>query len=180
MIPYKRLDRVLVHKGKITTVYTDKVQLPDGQMADWDYIAHKGAAAFVGETEDGKIAMVKQYRNALNRYTLEIPAGGINKGESFEQAAVRELNEETGYRVKNVSHLIDVFTTVAFCDEKIGIYCGDIELEGAQKLDEDEYVEILFYSLEELENMILKGGIQDSKTVSGILAYSKWKQNSIS
>ena len=173
---YKRLSRTLVHAGKIIDVYTDQMELPNGNTADWDFIGHKGAAAFVAETETNQIVMVKQYRNALERYTLEIPAGGINPGEDFQTAAVRELTEETGYQVKSCEHLLDIYTTVAFCNEKIGIYCGRVGEKELQNLDEDEFVEICTYSLEELIQMILEGKIQDSKTVSGLLAYHQKKK----
>jgi ADP-ribose pyrophosphatase len=173
MEEYKRLGRTLVHKGKITSFYTDRMLLPNGVEADWDFIDHKGAAAFVAETKDGKILMVRQYRNALERYTLEIPAGGINEGEDFCQAAVRELEEETGYVVEDAQHLLDIYTTVAFCNEKIGIYCGKVEQKKEQHLDADEFVDCYEYDLDELLQMIEKGTIQDSKTVSALLAYAR-------
>lgn len=174
MADYKRLHRTLVHQGKITTTYTDRMLLPNGREADWDFIGHRGAAAMVAETTDGKILMVSQYRNALERYTLEIPAGGINTGEDMMQAAIREVEEETGYQVEDVKHLVDIYTTVAFCNEKIGIYCGKAINKNEQHLDEDEFVEVRAYDLSELLNMIRSGVIQDSKTVAGILAYDKF------
>lgn len=172
---YERLSRTLIHEGKILNVYQDRMKLPNGNEADWDFIGHHGAAAFVAETEDHKIVMVRQYRNALERYTIEIPAGGINAGESFEDAAIRELQEETGYQPVRVCHLLDLYTTVAFCNEKIGIYCGTVTRKQKQHLDEDEFVEIVLYSMEELLNMILEGTIQDSKTISALLAYNQFK-----
>ena len=146
---YKRLNRTLIHKGKITTTYCDRMLLPNGKEADWDFIGHRGAAAMVAETDDGKILMVQQYRNALERYTLEIPAGGINEGEDFMVAAIRELEEETGYVVEEARHLIDIYTTVAFCNEKIGIYCAKVKRKEKQHLDEDEFVDVYEYSMDE-------------------------------
>lgn len=172
---YKRLNRTLIHKGKITTVYQDRMLLPNGKEADWDFIGHYGAAAFVAETKEGNIVMVRQYRNALERYTLEIPAGGINENEDYRAAAIRELQEETGYQVEQVEKLIDIYTTVAFCNEKIGIYCGEVTQKEKQHLDEDEFVEILEYPLDELIAMIYRGEIMDSKTVSALLAYKQRK-----
>ena len=167
----KRLNRTLIYKGKMTTTDCDRMLLPNGKEADWDFIGHHGAAAMVAETEDGKILMVKQYRNALERYTLEIPAGGINEGEDFMTAAIRELEEETGYVVDDAKHLIDIYTTVAFCNEKIGIYCAKVKRKETQHLDEDEFVDVYEYSMEELLEKIKRGMIQDSKTISGLLAY---------
>ena len=75
---FERLSRELAYEGAIIDVYRDRVQMPDGRVAEWDFIGHKGAAAVVPVLEDGRILMVRQYRNAIDRYTLEIPAGGRN------------------------------------------------------------------------------------------------------
>ena len=167
----KRINRTLEKKGHVIDLYTDTMQFPDGKTADWDLVSHKGAAAVVAVTKEGKLLMVRQYRNALERYTIEIPAGGINPGEDMMQAAIREVEEETGYQVEDVKHLVDIYTTVAFCNEKIGIYYGRATKKNVQNLDEDEFVEVNAYDLSELLNMIKEGKIQDSKTISGILAY---------
>jgi ADP-ribose pyrophosphatase len=171
MSEYKRLNRELVHHGQIVDFYTDTMQIPNGKTAKWDFIKHKGAAAIVPVDKDGKIIMVRQYRNAIEKYSLEIPAGGLNPNEDMKSCAARELEEETGYRSNKVEHLIDLYTTVAFCNEKIGIYYTNELIQTEQNLDEDEYVTIERYSLEELVDMIFQGIIDDAKTISAILAY---------
>ena len=99
---FKRLDRELVYKGSIVDFYKDTVKVPNGNVVKWDFIKHQGAAAVVPVMEDGRILMVRQYRNALDRYTLEIPAGGLNGPEEpTMEAAAREL-EEYGYRAISV------------------------------------------------------------------------------
>lgn len=171
MSEYKRVKRELVHKGVIIDVYTDHMEIANGHTAKWDFIGHKGAAAIVPVDSDGKIIMVRQYRNAIEKNTLEIPAGGLNPDEDMKTCATRELEEETGYRSEKVEHLIDLYTTVAFCNEKIGIYYTNELIPSKQNLDEDEYVSIERYTLEELVNMIFQGDIVDGKTISAILAY---------
>lgn len=173
---YKRLKRTPVHKGHIIDFYTDTMELPSGKTADWDFIGHKGAAAIVPVTEDGKIIMVRQYRNAVEKYTLEIPAGGLNSGEDMKTCAGRELEEETGYRAEEIGHLIDLYTTVAFCNEKIGIYYTERLIPSRQHLDEDEFVSIECYTLEELVDFIFTGQIDDAKTIAAILAYKTKKE----
>ena len=92
---FKRLDRKLVYHGTIIDYYRDTIQVPNGNIAEWDFIGHKGAAAVVPVREDGKLLMVRQWRNALDRYTLEIPAGGLNGADEPPMLAVaRELEEE--------------------------------------------------------------------------------------
>ncbi len=116
--------------------------------------------------------MVRQYRNALDRYTLEIPAGGLNGAdEPTRDAAGRELEEETGYRSDDLEWLITIRTTVAFCNEKIDIYVAKNLIKSHQHLDEDEFINVEAYSVEELSRMILEGKIEDSKTISAIMSY---------
>ena len=171
---YERINRELIHEGSIIDYYKDTMKIPNGNTAKWDFIKHKGAAACVAVKDNGNIIMVKQYRNALERDTIEVPAGGINVGEDMETAAMRELEEETGYRAEKSTFLISIRTTVAFCDERIDIYVAENLSKSEQHLDEDEYVEILEFSLEELLEMIQNGTIQDAKTISALLAYATY------
>jgi ADP-ribose pyrophosphatase len=166
-----RLKRELKCEGAITKYYKDTVQLPDGRTEVWDFVGHNGAAAAVGVLEDGRLLMVRQYRNALDRYTLEIPAGGLNPNEPTIDAAARELEEETGYKCGKIEKLISIRTTVAFCNEKIDIYLATELVKTKQHLDDDEYVNVEVYTLEELVRMIYDGEIEDSKTISAVLAY---------
>ena len=170
----KRIDRILKYQGAIVDFYDDVMESPSGNLAHWDYIAHrKGAAAVLPVTEDGKIIMVRQYRNALERETLEIPAGARDSVEEDKKlCAARELEEETGYRAGKLELLVTVATTVAFCNEVIEIYLAtELEKVGGQHLDQDEFVQIEYYTIEELVKMVYAQKIQDSKTVSAIMAY---------
>lgn len=168
----KRTGRDLIYKGEILEVYKDHMEFSNGHKADWDFIHHDGAAAVVPVMDDGRILMVRQYRNALERYTLEIPAGKLDApGEPGIQCSKRELEEETGYRSQHLEWLLTLRTTVAFCDEKIEIYVADHLEPSRQNLDEDEFVDVKSYDLEELKEMIYTGKIEDSKTVAALLAY---------
>ncbi len=168
----KRVKRELIHRGKIVNFYEDYMALPNGNTAVWDYIEHKGAAAVVPVTKEGKILMVRQYRNALERYTLEIPAGAVNYlGEPKEECAARELEEETGYRAGTLEWLMNVNTTVAFCNEFIGVYVAQDLIPAKQHLDEDEFLNVEEHELEELLSMVYDGTITDAKTLAALLAY---------
>ena len=170
----KRIKRELVYKGSILDIYKDTMQLPNGKTEEWDYVAHRmGAAAVLPVLPDGRIVMVRQYRNALERETLEIPAGCRDSlTEDTLVSASRELEEETGYRSDDISFLISLKTTVAFCNEAIDVYLAKNLVKGEQHLDDAEAIEVEIHSLDELCGMIYKGQLQDSKTVSAILAYS--------
>ena len=168
----RRIKRELKFKGKIIDFYQDTIEVDGDHTVVWDFIKHKGAAAVVPVTEEGKILMVRQYRNALDRYTLEIPAGALDaEDEPGIDCASRELEEETGYRSDNLEWLITLRTTVAFCNERIEVYVAKNLIPSKQHLDEDEYVDVKAYTVEELKNKIFAGEIQDSKTIAAILAY---------
>lgn len=172
MEKFERIKRELVYHGAIIDMYKDYVQIPNGNVAEWDFIMHKGAAAALPVTKDGKLLLVRQYRNALDRETVEIPAGGLdNVDEPMIECAARELEEETGYKSDNLEFLISIRTTVAFCNERIDVFVARDLIKSKQNLDEDEYVDVVEYEPKELINMIYDGVIQDSKTVSAILAY---------
>ncbi len=171
MSPYKRINRELVHPGHIISLYHDTIEVNGEREVVYDFIHHNGASAMIPVDDDGKIYMVRQYRNAVDQYTLEIPAGGLNSGEDPLTCAIRECEEETGHKAGEVHHLVDLFTTVAFCNEKISIYYTTGITPSAQNLDDDEFVTVEKYSLEELTQMILNGKIVDAKTIAGLLAY---------
>lgn len=174
MEPLERLDRTLVKHGAIIDLYDDTVKTETGHVVHYDFIGHKGAAAVIPVRADGKLLMVKQYRNAVDRFTLEIPAGGKNGAdEPPYDCAMRELEEETGYKTDKLEHLIDIYTTVAFCNEKISIYVAKNLVPSCQNLDEDEFIDVEAVSVDELTAMILNGTIMDAKTVSAILAYKE-------
>ena len=165
--------RDLVYQGSILNVYQDTV-LVNGHEAKWDYIHHNGAAAVLPVTADGKILMVRQYRHALERYTLEIPAGKLDYvGEPMIDCAARELEEETGYRSDHLEYLLTVNTTIAFCNEKIDIFLAKNLIPSRQHLDEDEEINVEAWALEDLEELIRCGKMTDGKTVAAISVYAR-------
>lgn len=169
----KRIKRELAYQGTILKIYKDTMKFANGNTAEWDFIHHDGAAAVVPVLDDGRILMVSQYRNALDRYTLEIPAGKLDApDEPGTMCATRELEEEAGYKSDNLEWIMTLRTTVAFCNEKIDIYVARDLVATEQHLDEDEYVEVIPCTLDELKEKIYAGEIQDAKTVAALLAYS--------
>ena len=165
----KRLSRELQCEGFITKYYKDTVKLPNGKTAIYDFVGHNGAAAAVAVLDDGRLLMVSQYRNALDRFTIEIPAGGLEPGEPTIKAAAREVEEETGYTCGKIEPLITIRTTVAFCNEKIDIYLATDLKKGEQHLDEDEFLNFEAVPLPELVEAVMGGRITDGKTQVAVL-----------
>ena len=167
-----RLKRELKYEGAILKIYEDTV-MANGHEAHWDFIHHDGAAAVLPVADDGKILMVRQYRNALDRQTLEIPAGKLHEPDEPKiECAYRELEEETGYRTEKLEYLMSLNTTVAFCDEAIDIFVARNLIPSHQHLDEDEVIEVEPWDLEDLLELIYTGKMTDAKTVAAISAYA--------
>ena len=171
-VPVEILERKIAHKGKILTMYDDTVRV-NGNITHWDFIHHDGAAAVLPVTAEGKILMVHQYRHALGRFTLEIPAGKLDSPDEPKiECAKRELEEETGYRAGNIRPLINVNTTVAFCDEFIGVFLATDLQKSCQHLDDDEDINVEEWELSDLIEKIFKLEITDSKTIAAIMSYA--------
>ena len=171
----KRTGRTLADQGAWITMYRDAMTFANGNTATWDYIHHNGAAAMVAEDTDGAIIMIRQYRPGAEGEILELPAGGINPGEEPKAAAVRELREETGMLCEDATLLLEVLPSPAYNNEKVSVYFGKVTGKTDIERDENEYITIERYPLDELIAMIMNGTISDSKTVAGLFAYREMK-----
>lgn len=172
MREFKRIDRNLVYKGAIIDFCKDDVITPNGNQVKWDYLEHKGAAAVIPVMDDGKILMVRQWRNAIDKFALEIPAGGKDSvDEPSKVCAARELEEETGYKSDKIEFLQTVVPAIAYSGEKIDVYVAFDLQEGQQNFDPDEDIELEMYTIDELMQMIVNNEINDSKTISALMTY---------
>lgn len=118
----KTLESKLIYKGKVIQLELEQVELPDGKQSTRELVRHPGAVAVIATTEEGKIILVEQYRKALEKSIVEIPAGKMEKGEDPKQTAWRELYEETGYQAGSLELLTSFYTSPGFADEIIYIY----------------------------------------------------------
>ena len=156
-------------RGRIFDVDRLQVKMPDGRMAVRDVVRHPGAVAIVALTADGKICLVRQYRTALGRVTVEIPAGKLAPGEDPLDCASRELMEETGLRAEQIAFLTTIATSCGFADELIHIYLATGLTQGTSSPDADEFINVDLVPLTELVDAVLDGRIEDAKTVVGAL-----------
>ncbi len=159
-----------VFEGKVVSLQVDDVKLPDGNTSKREIIKHPGAVAILALTEDKKIILVEQYRKPLERSLIEIPAGKLEPNEEPSKTAVRELEEETGYRCKSLEHLTSFYTAPGFANELIHLYIahGLNKVDTPLKGDEDEFVALLEVSLEESLQLVKEKKICDAKTVYAI------------
>ena len=168
-----RHDREVIASGHIITYCHDHLTTPKGHEDVYDMILHPGAAAVLPVLDDGRIVMVRQYRNAIDRFTLEIPAGGLDhEGEPAKEAALRELREECGLEAGEVAFLLSVCPVVAYGNEKIDIFAARSLRKTDRDLDEDEAINVEAWSIDELANLIYSGKLNDAKTCAAVMAYS--------
>lgn len=169
---YKKLGETLVYKSKLVELYEDRLELPDGKQVIYDLVRHAGGAAVLPIDEQGKIVLIRQYRNSIDREVFEIPAG-LREPEDVtgEYCARRELEEETGYRTDRLEFIAQVYGCIGVSDEKTDIYLADQLVPCERHLDPEEFIEIYHFDLEEAVEMIHKKEIIDAKTVIAILYY---------
>jgi ADP-ribose pyrophosphatase len=166
----KTLSSETIYQGKIIDLQVDEVKLPNGKTSKRELIKHPGAVAVIALTPEGKIVMVEQYRKALEKSIVEIPAGKLEPGEEPIITAARELEEETGYGCEELEHLISFYTSPGFADELVHLYIAKniTRIEEARELDEDEFVELLEVTVEEALGLMKEKKIYDAKTAYAV------------
>lgn len=169
----KTIDSQVIYEGKVVKLKVDKVLLPDGKQSEREVINHPGAVAIIAVTPQNRLILVRQFRKALEKTILEIPAGKLEAGEDPVQCARRELQEETGYFAANFNPVVSFYTSPGFADEHLHLFWADDLQAGEVNLDQDEFVELVEYSLDECLEAIQSKEICDAKTV---LAVHLWQQ----
>lgn len=156
----------LIYKGEFLEFRNLEVKLPNGNNHNRDIVKHPGACAVIAFLDEENIVLVEQFRLALNKNILEIPAGKINKSESIEQCAKRELKEETGYIAQKIEYLGSIATAPGFCDEIIYLYKATDLILDTKNEDEDEFTNVKIMNINKVREEIKKGKIIDGKTIS--------------
>lgn len=171
MDKFEELEKREIFENEHIKVFSRKLKLPNNKIVDWTFTGKRDAVGVVALLDDETILLVKQYRPAIKMETLEIPAGLLEEGECPKEAALRELEEETGYRAKKIEKIYEYFISPGMSDGKFYLYYAeDLEKVG-QHLDEDEFVEVEQLKLKELQ--IEK--ISDGKSIIGV-EYAKRKK----
>ncbi len=174
-IPEKTLSSELIYKGKAFSLYSDLVLLPDGRQTKKDVVLYPEAVAVLAFNEEKKIVLEKQYRYSVKQFLYEIPAGKLDDPkEDPLEAAKRELLEETGFLAGKLTYLFSYFPAVGYSTEKIYVFKAENLNLKKQDLDEDEFIEVFFYSIDKVLNMIKNGEIMDAKTILSVLYYVKF------
>ena len=165
----KTSSSAIVFQGKLLDVRRDKVILPNGDNGIREWINHPGAVCCIPKLPNGKIALIRQYRYSVRKMMIELPAGKLDKNETPENCAIRELEEEIGYKANKVTFLTNIHPAIGFANEKMWIYYAEDLEKTNQKLDSDEFIEIIPTKLEDALKMVWNGSITDVKTMIGLI-----------
>lgn len=164
----KTIHTEVIHKGRIIQLQLEDVLLPNGQSGKREVVKHPGAVAIIAFTEDNQLLMVRQYRKALEKEIIEIPAGKLEANEDPLACAQRELAEETGYQAERMELLTSFYTSPGFADEIIYLYVARELKPVSAKLDEDEFVELIRVDLDQAKELIEAQKIHDAKTMYAV------------
>lgn len=164
----RELESTRVFKGRLLEVRSDRVELPDGNLAIREYVRHPGAVVVVAQLPDGGLLFERQFRYPLRRPFIELPAGKIDPGEDILACAVRELREETGYEAAQWTHLGVMHPCIGYSDERIEIFLARDLRHVGHALDPGEFLEVFSMTLEQARAAVFAGHISDGKTITAL------------
>ena len=159
-----------IYKGQVVSLKKDKVLCPNGEESVREIITHRGGVGILIKVDD-KFIIEKQFRYALGKEIYELPAGKLEADEEPLEAAKRECLEETGYKPLEMIHLGDMSPTCGYSTEIIHFYYCSKSVKAERHLDSDEFIDIMYMSLEEIEKMIKEDQIVDSKILAVLTLY---------
>ena len=169
MLPETIIKEETVFTGKLLNLSLRQVQLTNGATVAREIISNNGAVAIVAITAQNEVRLVRQYRAAAQKWVIEIPAGGLEPGEDPDQAAPRELLEETGDRAASWQKLHGTYSAPGILTEFVHLYLATDLTPGPNRLEFDEHIEVLTIPWPKALEMIRRHEIEDAKTIAGLL-----------
>lgn len=164
----KVLSNHVVYRGRILNLRVDNVRVPSGRRAYREVIEHSPAVGILPVTPEGKILLVSQFRYAIGEEILEIPAGIVENDEPFEDAALREMQEEVGYTASELTEIASFYTSPGFSNELLVLYLASGLIPSKLQEDEDEFIQVVSVDPEEIPVLLKEGRIQDGKTFAAL------------
>ncbi len=167
----KKISTKRVYDGKVVHLDVDDVICPNGEKSVREVVRHSGGAAILYINEKDEVLLIKQFRYPYNEVIYEIPAGKIENKENPYNTALRELEEETGFKTNELTHLGNIYPTVGYTDEIIYIYLAKDVIKTHTNFDRDEFIVYEYIPLSKVKEMIINNEIKDAKTVCAISYY---------
>ncbi len=170
-----REERVLgtqrIYQGRAVGLRVDTVEKPSGRKTTREIVEHADCVAVVALDDNGDVLLVRQFRGAVGEELLEVPAGGIEPGESPEQAVCRELQEETGYRPGRVERMGGFYAAPGYCTEYLHLYLACDLVPGSLQAEDTGEIEVVRVPLGEIFTLITSGSFRDAKSIAGLLMF---------
>jgi ADP-ribose pyrophosphatase len=154
----------------------DTIQRVDGRQSTREVIEHAPCVAVIAVDADDNVLLVKQFRKALEKELLEIPAGGIDAGEDPEAAVVREMQEETGFRPQRLERLGGLYSSPGFCNEYLHLYLATDLVPGQLYAEDTAGIEVVRVPIAQVTDLVTSGRIEDSKTIAGLLFFMEYRK----
>jgi ADP-ribose pyrophosphatase len=164
-------------EGKILNLRVDTVRMPGGRSATREIVEHYSSVCIVPLDGQGNVLLVRQYRKPAEAQLLEVPAGGMDDGETPEQAALRELQEEIGFTAGTLRHLSSSWVAPGWCTELLHGYLATDLRPSRLAPDEDENITLVPVPLDRIPGMIESGEIQDMKSIAYLLLALRFTGN---
>ena len=171
------IDSRMVFEGRILKLRVDTVRTADGRESTREIIEHAACIAVIPVDADDNVLLVRQYRRALDKELLEIPAGGIDEGESAEDAVIREMQEEIGFLPQKIKRLVGFYSTPGFCNEYLHLYLATDLVPGRLHAEDTAGIEVVRIPVSQVPDLVTSGKIEDAKTVAGLLYYLQYGEN---
>ena len=176
MVEEKTISSQVVFEGRILKLRIDTVQTADGRRSTREIIEHADCVAVIAVDADDNVLLVKQFRKALEKELLEIPAGGIDEGEDAEAAVIREMQEEVGYLPQKMERLCGLYSSPGFCNEYLHLYLATDLTPGKLYAEDTAGIEVVRVPVAEIGDLVTSGKIEDAKTMAGLLAFLEYRK----
>jgi ADP-ribose pyrophosphatase len=163
-----------IFEGRAINLRVDTVRTVDGRTSTREIVEHPPCIVVIAIDADGRILLERQYRQGPGKELLEIPAGGIDAGETPDEAVVREMQEETGYRPQKMTRLCGFYSSPGFCDEYLHLFLAEDLVPGRLHAEDTPGIEVVPVAVAEVSDLIASGKIEDSKSIAGLLYYLEY------
>jgi len=163
------IDSKEVFSGHLVKLRVDTVRLPNGHETTREIVVHRGAVAAVPLLDGDRVVMVRQFRQAAGEALLEIPAGTLEPGEDPTACVLRELEEEIGYHSNKITPMFRSYLAPGYSSEMLHTFLAEDLVKVGQRVEPDEFIEIVEVPIHEAVGKILSGEIKDAKSICGIL-----------
>jgi len=172
----KTISSKVIYSGQTVKLRVDTVRKPDGDTSTREIVEHRGVVVIVPVDAEDNVLMVRQFRYAIGKELLEIPAGGIDGEETPEEAVLREMQEETGYLPKKVTKLGGFYSAPGFCTEFMHLFLATDLTPSRLTAEDTEDIKLERLPVSNISALVTSGGLSDAKSIAGLLTYLEYRK----